>query len=96
VLIASRMTSFQGFGTIMNFAVMPMWFLSGAMFPPENLPGWLDILVRLNPLTYGVDLMRHLLINISYYPPLFEMSFLIIFSLVILIFAVLSFNRGEY
>jgi ABC-2 type transport system permease protein len=96
VLIASRMTSFQGFGTIMNFVIMPMWFLSGAMFPPKNLPAWLNILVRLNQLTYGVDLMRRLIIDISYYPPLFELGFLIIFSVVILTLAVFSFSRGEY
>jgi len=96
VLIASRMTSFQGFGTIMNFVIMPMWFLSGAMFPPKNLPAWLNILVRLNPLTYGVDLMRHLIIDISYYPTLFELGFLVIFGVVILTFAVWSFNRGQY
>jgi len=80
----------------MNFVIMPMWFLSGAMFPPKNLPVWLNILVRLNPLTYGVDLMRHLIIDISYYPPVFELAFLIIFSTVIVALAVFSFNRGEY
>jgi ABC-2 type transport system permease protein len=96
VLIAARMTSFQGFGTIMNFVIMPMWFLSGAMFPPENLPDWLNVLVRINPLTYGVDLIRRLVLGIGYYSALFDLIFLIIFGLVIVVIAVQAFNRGEY
>jgi ABC-2 type transport system permease protein len=96
VLIAARMTSFQGFGTIMNFIIMPMWFLSGAMFPPKNLPPWLNVLVRINPLTYGVDLMRRLILNHFYYPLLVELTFLVGFGIVIIALAVFSFNRGEY
>jgi ABC-2 type transport system permease protein len=96
VLIAARMTSFQGFGTIMNFIIMPMWFLSGAMFPPKNLPQWLNVLVRVNPLTYGVDLIRCLILHLSYYSPWFDLAFLIIFGILIIALAVFSFNRGEY
>jgi ABC-2 type transport system permease protein len=96
VLIAARMTSFQGFGTIMNFVIMPMWFLSGAMFPPRNLPTWLDIGVRINPLTYGVDLIRRLVLGVGYYPPWFDVGFLVVFSFVMVSVAVLAFNRGQY
>jgi len=96
VLIAARMTSFQGFGTIMNFVIMPMWFLSGAMFPPTNLPHWLALLVRINPMTYGVDLIRRLILGIGFYSPWFDLGFLAIFSVVITAIAVFFFNRGEY
>jgi len=96
VLIAARMTSFQGFGTIMNFVIMPMWFLSGAMFPPRNLPTWLNIGVRINPLTYGVDLIRRLVLGVGYYPAWFDVGFLVVFSLVMVSVAVLAFNRGQY
>jgi ABC-2 type transport system permease protein len=96
VLIAARMTSFQGFGTIMNFVVMPMWFLSGAMFPPQNLPSWLNVMVRINPLTYGVDLIRRLVLNIGYYSPWFDLAFLVVFGFVMVAIAVLAFNRREY
>ena len=96
VLIASRMTSFQGFGTIMNFVIMPMWFLSGAMFPPTNLPVWLNLLMHVNPLTYGVDLVRRLILNIGFYSPWFDIAFLAGFSVVITTIAVFFFNRGEY
>lgn len=95
-LIASRMTSFQGFGTIMNFVIMPMWFLSGAMFPPVNLPRILDVMVRINPLTYGVDLMRRLLLDVGYYPPLLSVGYLLAFGVVMVLLAVVAFNRGEF
>jgi ABC-2 type transport system permease protein len=96
VLIAARMTSFQGFGTIMNFVIMPMWFLSGAMFPPTGLPHWLNALVRINPMTYGVDLIRRLILGIGFYRPWFDVTFLAVFSFVITAIAVFFFNRGEY
>jgi ABC-2 type transport system permease protein len=42
----------------MNFVLLPMFFLSGAMFPLQNLPGWMMVLTKLNPMTYAVDAMR--------------------------------------
>ena len=96
IIIAARMTSFQGFGTIMNFVIMPMWFLSGALFPPTNLPWWLKVLVRINPLSYGVDMMRRLVLGFSYYPVWFDLGFLVVFSILVTFLAVLFFNIGEY
>ena len=58
VLLASRMSEIQSFQAVMQFVVMPMFFLSGAIFPPSGLPKWLSVLTRLDPLTYGVDPMR--------------------------------------
>jgi ABC-2 type transport system permease protein len=52
--IAWRMTSTQGFHAIMNLFLMPLWFLSGALFPPQNAWGGLRWLMRLNPLSYGL------------------------------------------
>jgi ABC-2 type transport system permease protein len=64
VLIASRMTSFEGFGTVNNFVVMPLFFLSGAMYPLQNLPHWLKLLVHANPVTYGVNLLRGVILGL--------------------------------
>lgn len=58
VMVAARMRSFEGFPIIMNFILMPLFFLSGAMFPLQGLPGWMTFLTRINPLTYGVDALR--------------------------------------
>ena len=58
VLFASRMRSFEGFPIVMNFLVMPMFFLSGAFFPLQNLPFWMRVLTKINPMSYAVDAMR--------------------------------------
>jgi ABC-2 type transport system permease protein len=58
VLLAARMRNMQSFFGVMQMAIMPMMFLSGAMFPLANLPSWLHVLTTVNPLTYAVDPMR--------------------------------------
>lgn len=58
-VIAWRMDSTQGFHAVMSVFLMPMWLLSGAFFPATS--GWLGLVVRLNPLTYGVAGLRRLL-----------------------------------
>ncbi len=55
---AARMRSMQGFQMLMNFLVMPMYFLSGAMFPTATAPGWMRPLMAIDPLTYGVAALR--------------------------------------
>lgn len=96
IVIAARMSSFQGFGTIMNFIIMPMWFLSGALFPAKNLPTWLGILVRANPLTYGVDLLRRLALGFGFYPVWLDLGCVVVFAVLATVAAIASFNRGEY
>ena len=58
VMVAARVTQIQSFMALMQMAIMPMFFLSGALFPIIGLPLWLSILNRLDPLTYAVDPMR--------------------------------------
>lgn len=53
--LASRIQTMQGFHLIMNLALFPLLFFSGAFFPVENLPTWLEVLARVNPLSYAVD-----------------------------------------
>jgi ABC-2 type transport system permease protein len=65
--IASMMDDFHGFQLVMNFLVMPLFFLSGALFPLRGLPQPLDLLTRLNPLSYGVDGLRGALTGAYYY-----------------------------
>jgi len=61
--IASLLTDMQGFQLIMNFLVMPLFFLSGALFPLQGLPEALGIVASVNPLAYGVDGLRGTLAN---------------------------------
>jgi daunorubicin resistance ABC transporter membrane protein len=58
VLVAVRIKGMQSFMAIMQMLLMPLFFLSGALFPLNGLPGWLTVLTRLDPLTYAVDPMR--------------------------------------
>jgi ABC-2 type transport system permease protein len=58
IMIAARIKQMQSFMALMQMAIMPMYFISGALFPANGLPQWLEILNRLDPLTYAVDPMR--------------------------------------
>lgn len=60
VMVAARITQIQSFMGVMQLVVMPMFFLSGALFPVTDLPQWLAVLNRLDPLTYAVEPMRTL------------------------------------
>ncbi len=61
VMVAARIKQMQSFMALMQMAIMPMYFLSGAMFPVTGQPGWLSLLTRLDPLTYAVDPMRRII-----------------------------------
>ena len=63
IVVASHMESMQSFQMVMNFLVMPLYFLSGAMFPMASAPGWMRSLMMLDPLTYGVDAIRNVVFS---------------------------------
>src|SRR5947209_5808001 len=63
VMVAARIKQMQSFFGVMQMVVMPMFFISGALFPASGLPRWLEILNRIDPLTYAVDPMRRLVFN---------------------------------
>lgn len=62
IVIASRMQRMESFQMVMALVLQPMLFLSGAIFPLEDLPDWLAVITRLNPATYGVDAIRRVLL----------------------------------
>jgi ABC-2 type transport system permease protein len=66
-VIGSALRDMQGFQMVMNFVVMPIFFLSGALFPLANLPMGLEIATRLDPLSYGIDGLRGALIAQSHF-----------------------------
>jgi ABC-2 type transport system permease protein len=68
VAIASRMKSMQGFQMVMTFLMMPMFFLSGALFPLQGLPAWMEVLTRLDPAAYGMDPLRRVVLSTSLPP----------------------------
>jgi len=93
--IAWPMDSSQAFHGIVNLFLIPLWLLSGALFPLAGASGWIRVLMRLNPLTYGVEALRALLYPGAEtpFPPSSAMATLILFSLVMFGLAFLMANR---
>lgn len=93
IALASRMESHEGFQVIMSFLTMPLIFLSGAFFPITDLPSWLDNLVYINPLTYGVEALRWALLGSSSIPILYSIAVMTLFAIVMLIIAGETFGK---
>ena len=75
-VIASLLEDMQGFQLIMNFLVMPIFFLSGALFPLEGLPAVMEVIVKFDPLAYGVDGLRGTLIATTQFGLAYDMLIL--------------------
>jgi ABC-2 type transport system permease protein len=95
LIFASRMKDMQGFSLIMNFIIFPLFFLSGALFPVENLPAWIRYISYIDPLTYGVDGMRGVLIGVSSLPVLYNFAISIGFSLFMIFLGAYFFEKSE-
>ncbi|MBU1166906.1 ABC transporter permease [Patescibacteria group bacterium] len=65
--IASVLDDMQGFQLIMNFLVMPLFFLSGALFPLDESPGFIQVIAMINPLSYGVDALRGVFLGVTHF-----------------------------
>ena len=92
---ASRLEDMQGFQLISNFLVMPIFFLSGALFPLENLPKAIEFIVRIDPLSYGVDALRGVLSNASTMSIGLDLVVLVSFVTVITIIGAWQFTKIE-
>ncbi len=105
VLFAARTRSMEGFHMIINFVMMPVFFLSGAFFPLRGVPLWMEWLARLDPMTYGVDPIRQVLLQhrvseavlatLRLYPIAVDVVVLIAFWMLFLVPAVWAFARTE-
>lgn len=84
-LLAWRFNSIQGFHAMMNLLLMPMWMMSGALFPSEGASVWVQMLMKLNPLSYGYQALRYTLLNQTSVP--FKYSFGAILILTVVFFA---------
>lgn len=87
--IASRMQDFHGFQLILNFMVMPLFFLSGAIFPLQGLPKILDVIMRFNPLSYGVDGVRGAFSGVFHYG--LAIDFLVLSAVAAILLAIGSY-----
>ena len=82
--IGSALQNIQGFQMIMSFLVMPIFFLSGALYPLRNLPTALSVVVSLDPLAYGVDGLRTTLIGVSHFGIAFDALVLVLGATLVL------------
>jgi ABC-2 type transport system permease protein len=93
--IGSVLQDMQGFQLIMNFLVIPLFFLSGALFPLDNLPAALSFMTRLDPLTYGVDGLRAVLLSANQFDPFVSAAVLTAVAVLFLISGGYLFSRIE-
>jgi ABC-2 type transport system permease protein len=105
VLAASRLHSFEGYNVIINFLMMPMFLLSGALFPLAGLPAWMNILVGINPMAYATDALRQVALSsaltpekltaLSLHSISINAAVLVLFFFLFLVPGVLAFSRRD-
>ncbi len=93
--IGSRISDFQSFGLIQTFIVMPMFWLSGALFAFSNVPVGMQIAMILDPFTYSVDLIRAVLLGVSFFPVWLDILVVSAFGSIMILLGAYSFNRME-
>jgi ABC-2 type transport system permease protein len=92
-IIGSMLRDMQGFQLVMNFLVMPIFFLSGALYPLSNLPTALTVMTRLDPLSYGVDGLRGAFIGQSHFGIAIDFAVLSVLAACFLALGARAFSR---
>ena len=98
IMLASVIKSMQAFQAITNFLLMPMFFLSGALFPLNKTVEWMSIVSKINPLSYGIDAMRFAILNdlsLQLYPMWLNIIVLVFLIVVFSIIGTFLFNRQD-
>jgi len=93
--IGSSIKEMQGFQLVMNFLVMPLWFLSGALYPLNDLPVALAALTRVDPLTYGIDGVRGTMIGNTHFGVATDVGVLIGVGVLFVIAGAWRFSKIE-
>ncbi len=95
IIVAARMRSFEGFGSIVNFVIQPIFFLSGALYPIDTLPRALRAVVLLNPMSYAVDAVRGLCLGGNHFPIVVDVAVVLLTALAFGMLARRAFNKME-
>ena len=95
IVVAARMRSFEGFGSVVNFVIQPIFFLSGALYPIDGLPHVLRVVVLINPMSYVVDAVRGLCIGPHHFSLVLDVAVALAAALVFGALALRAFNRME-
>jgi ABC-2 type transport system permease protein len=93
--IAARLETFEGFSNLANLVALPLFFLSGSMYPVKDAPAWLAPLIRLNPFTHAVEALRQVLVGVGHEPLALALGIVCAFSASMLVAAVWSFRRTQ-
>jgi ABC-2 type transport system permease protein len=95
IVVAARMKSFEGFGSVVNFVIQPIFFLSGALYPIDGLPRVLRMIVLINPMSYVVDAVRGLCIGLHHFPIALDVAVALAAALAFGALARRSFDKME-
>ena len=93
IILATKMQTMEGFQLIVNLITLPLLFLSGIFYPISQAPEWLKVVILLNPLTYGVDASRILLIGVGNFNLIMDIILLSILSAVFMFLAMHQFEK---
>jgi len=88
----------QAFQVITNFLLMPMFFLSGALFPLNNTVRWMNVVSKINPLSYGIDAMRTVILNnpaLQLYPLWLDIVVMLSITIIVSVLGSILFNRQD-
>lgn len=91
--IASTLEDFQGFQLIMNFLVMPLFFLSGALFPLQSAPPFLQTISKVNPLSFGIDGLRQTLTGSSHFGLSLDLTVLGVLTAILFVLGSYLFSK---
>lgn len=95
LLFASRINDFQAFNLVFNFVLFPLLFLSGALYPVSNFPPLVRYVTYANPLTYGVDGLRGVLVGTSMFPPLLDFVVMVGFASTFVVLGAFAFEGAD-
>ena len=98
IILASVIKSMQAFQVITNFLLMPMFFLSGALFPLNNTVRWMNVVSKINPLSYGIDAMRTVILNnpaLQLYPLWLDIVVMLSITIIVSVLGSILFNRQD-
>jgi ABC-2 type transport system permease protein len=93
LILGSQMESPEGFQLVGSFVIFPMFFLSGALFPIDNLPPWLAPFVFVDPVTYSVDGLRGVMIGVSTFPVMVDFAVVTAFTAVMILAGTYAFKK---
>lgn len=93
LIIGSFLESPEGFGMVSSFVVYPLFLLSGALYPLDQLPSWMKVLTHLDPATYAVDGLRNVILGTSSMTFFSDVMIIVVFDIILILLGTWAFNK---